>query len=110
MARFSPQLTLAYTVESLANLDKIWEWNAEHKSSAHADRYLAFLKTQTNKLLATNNPGRPVPERESYRYAILKRRSRGYGHVVIFEIDGQVLRVLRYFHTSQDWENQIAND
>lgn len=110
MARTPRELTLDYTPEALQDLDEIWEWNAGQRGKAHADRYISFLKSETARLAARRNPGRPVEKREGYRYETIRRRSQGYGHVAIFERLGSVLRVLRYFHTSQDWENKLPQD
>lgn len=110
MARHARRLTLEYTAESIADLDEIWEWNAERFGVDHANRYIAFLKIQCGKLTTTETPGRPVPTRDRYRYSIIKRRSKGHGHVAVFELAGRVLRLLRYFHTSQDWQSKLAEE
>jgi plasmid stabilization system protein ParE len=110
MARITPKLTIEYTVESIADLDKVWDWNAEQYDEAHASRYIEFLKKKVGKLVATNYPGKPVPTHESYRYEILKRRSRGHGHLAVFQIVGSILRILRFYHSSQDWQKKIAKD
>lgn len=109
MARDSRKLTLDYSTEALADLEVIWEWNAKQRSVADADRYVDFLKSATLKLTRSITPGQPIPTSTIYRYAILKRRRKGYGHVVVFTIEGQMLRVWRYYHTSQDWQTKLAD-
>ena len=51
-----------YTPEALANLDEIWDWNAERYGNVHADTYLEFLRNRTDRLSADHasgrNPGR----------------------------------------------------
>lgn len=91
MARFPSKLTLLYTPESLEDLAEIWQWNAEQKGEPHANRYVTFLRAQTEKLANIENAGRPVATRDGYRYVTIRRRTRGYGHVAIFEIDGDLL-------------------
>jgi plasmid stabilization system protein ParE len=110
MARGTRKLALNYSPESLADLDEIWEWNAKHHGFAHADRYVAALKSATLQLAQLSDPGLPVPTSPIYRCAILKRRRKGHGHVVAFTVENQTLYVWRYFHTSQDWQNKLADN
>ena len=107
MARVSRKLTVDFTPEALQDLVQIWEWNADHRGKEHASRYVYFLRSETAELAEQTNPGRVIPNRDTYRYATLRWSSQGHGHVVVFEILGAVLRVLRYFHTAQDWENKL---
>ena len=108
MARSPQRVIVEYTAEAVADLDQIWLWNAEHYSAQHAEAYISYLRSETTKLLQLPNPGRPVPSREVFRYSLLRHRRRGAGHLVVFTIDTKTLRVLRYFHTGQDWENAFA--
>lgn len=101
---------LEYTSEAIANLEVIWDWNAGQFGADHADRYVAFLKIQSDKLTVQVSPGRSVPTRDCYRYAVIKRRNKGHGHIVVFETEGTVLRLLRYFHTSRDWQTHLIED
>lgn len=96
-------LTLEFAAEALGDLDEIWDWNAMTWGSVHAHAYVAFLRSQTEKLTVFATPGKPVPTSGKYRYSTIKWKNRGHGHVVVFEIDGPILRVLRYFHTARDW-------
>jgi hypothetical protein len=32
---------------------------------------------------------------------------KGQGHVVVYELTGQILYVIDYFHTSEDWRNKF---
>ncbi len=108
MARIPSRLTVAFSARSRRDLGDIWEWNAERYGTEHADSYLSFLRRETHQLGSASHPGRPVESSPAYRYHVIRRRSRGYGHVAVFWIDGETLHVLRYFHTAQDWETQIA--
>ena len=84
MARSSRKLAIRYSPESLVDLDEIWEWNANQRGVVYANSYIASLKSATHKLTQISNPGMPVPKSSIYRCAILKRRRKGYGHVVAF--------------------------
>ena len=108
MAAEPRKLSVSLSNRALASLEEIWEWNAKTYSVEHADRYIEFLRTQTQDLATTYAVGRPVPTRPSYRYATIRRRRRkGHGHVVVYEIIGDSVYVLNYFHTAQDWQNTL---
>jgi plasmid stabilization system protein ParE len=98
-------LTLEYTPEALSDLNAIWDWNVGKYSTAHADRYIEFLLRQTERL-KSNFHGLPVPTRPDFKYVTIRRRSKGFGHVVVYEIADNRIIILRYFHTSQDWQNK----
>lgn len=105
MARTSRTLTLEYSAHALNDLDSIWTWNAKEKGISHADEYIAFLRAETLKLLSFPRSGRIVPTHNIYRYKLIKRRNKSHGHLVVFVVRKQVVKVLRYFHTSQNWQN-----
>lgn len=109
MARCSQRLALVYSPESLADLDEIWDWNARQHGVTHADAYIGFLTSATLRLMQFHTPGYPVPTSSVYRYAMLRRRSKGRGHVVAFTVENQTLFVLHYYHTSQDWQSQLSS-
>jgi plasmid stabilization system protein ParE len=100
-------LTIDYTPEALADLDAIWDWNAANDGNDHADRYIEFLQGQTERL-RSNVQGRPVPTRPDFRYLTIRRRRKGHSHIVVYELVENRIRILRYFHTSQDWQNNLA--
>jgi plasmid stabilization system protein ParE len=54
-------MTVDYTPEALANLDEIWDWNAEHYGWFHADSYVEFLRIRTDRLSTEHPGGKPVP-------------------------------------------------
>ena len=107
MARVPSRLTVVYSSQSLHDPGEIWDWNAEEYGVQHADNYVSFLRRQTFKLASSTNPGRQIESADHFRYHVIKRRSRGYGHVVVFSIGPENLFVLRYFHTAQDWETKL---
>lgn len=99
-------LTLEYTPGALADLEIIWDWNAYNYGNDHADRYLAFLQGQTERLRGTIQ-GRSVPTRPDFKYLTIRRRRKTHGHIVVYERIENRIRVLRYFRTSQDWQNDL---
>jgi plasmid stabilization system protein ParE len=108
MAAEPRRLSVALSVRALASLEDIWEWNAKTYGTGHADRYVEFLLTQTQNLAGTYAAGRPVPTRPAYRYVLIRRRRRkGHGHIVVYEVVRDSVYVLDYFHTAQDWQNAL---
>ena len=89
-------------------LHDIWRWNAERYTPAHADAYLAFLKQRILGLDRNCQRGQVVSHRLDLRYMLLRRRSRGHGHVAVYSFDDREVRVLHIFHTAQDWPARMA--
>jgi len=110
MARGPHKLTVQYTANSRRDLQEIWDWNAKVRGDRHAVGYIEFLRAETRKLASSANPGRLIESNPTLRYFTIKRRARGYGHIVVFWIDDEILHVLRYFHTSQDWERKLGGE
>ena len=110
LARKPHKLTVSYSPKAQASLDEIWDWNARHYGRDHAQRYIEFLQVETDKLVSAYLRGRRVPTRTEYRYITIKRRTRGYGHVAVYEIIGDAVEILDYFHTAQDWQNKLAEE
>jgi len=85
MAEKLRKLTVAYMSISLASLDVFWEWNAGVYGRHHADKYIGFLQAATDKLETDFPLGKSVPIRPGMRHRVLRRKPRGYGHVVVYE-------------------------
>lgn len=110
MARVPRKLIVSFSTASSRDLAEIWEWNANSRGERHANGYVNFLRAETRKLARFDSPGRVIPANPTLRYHTIKRRSSGYGHVVIFWIEEDILHVVRYFHTSQDWESKLGGN
>lgn len=101
------QVIIQYSPESLRTLDAIWLWNAEQHGGEHADQYIEFLRSETRRLLTSPVAALFVPTRPALKYFILKKRKRGHGHVVVFREVSGVFQLIDFFHTAQDWQNQL---
>jgi plasmid stabilization system protein ParE len=100
-----------YTPEALADLDVMWDWNARKYGNIHADGYSEFLRRETDRLNTEHTRGRAVPTASMLLYRVIQKKKKGRGHVVIYEVDADVLvRILRYFHTAQDWQNKLREE
>ena len=90
-------------------LDGIWEWNAERYGDDHAEGYVSFLRSEAYMLDREYADGKPVPGAPEVLYRTIRksRRKQSHGHVVIFQVIGKTVEVLRFYHTSQDWENRF---
>jgi plasmid stabilization system protein ParE len=105
MATSKPSLTVAVSPDAEHDLIEIWGDNVElYKDIDHADNYLAYLRTEINKL-ATNYPdGRAIEGFSDFRFVIARKRKGGQGHYIIFDVDEaqQLVTVLRIYHTRMD--------
>jgi len=110
MAEKAHELTVSLSLNAQTTLDQIWVWNAEHYGVDHADRYMAFLQAATDKLATEYRSGKPVPTRPAFSYIVIRRRRKGHGHLAVYEVVGDVVHVLDYFHTAQDWQTRIAEE
>lgn len=110
MAQVPNKLIVIFSGSSIRELAKIWEWNANSHGERHASTYVNFLRVETRKLARSESAGRVVAANPTLRYHTIKCRSGAYGHVMIFQIDGDILYILHYFHTSQDWENSLSDE
>lgn len=108
MASQTPKLTVVISDDARRTLDHIWSWNATHYDSDHAFRYISFLIDETEQLATTYLSGRPVPTNPNLRYVIIRRRRKGHGHLAVYELVGDRIHVLDYFHTAQDWTTVVA--
>jgi len=104
-------MTLDYTPEALIDLNVIWDWNAQQYGNVHADAYIEFLRRQTDRLDTEYGRGRIVRTASPLRYQLIRRRKKGHGHVVVYEVRaGNLVRILRYFHSARDWQTKLAAD
>jgi len=95
---------------ALANLDEIGDWNARAYGPHHAHRYVAFLRAETSKLATFYFAGKPVSTRPKLSYITIRRHSRGHGHIAVYELIGEVVYVLHYYHTAQDWQAKLKEE
>ena len=112
MRRKKKQLSLKLSREAELDLIEIHQWSRDQFGKRIADNYLNFLEEQTRQI-AWSFPNRtrsltPLGMRWTM---IKKNKSRqSAGHIVVLKVVGDTLVVVRYFHTSQDWESRLAND
>ena len=107
MAQRPRELTLQYSLLVKLRLAEIWRWNAERYGEDHATKYIGFLEQHTRALKLEYLRGRGVPGRPSYRYITIKKRVKGHGYVVVYQICETEIFIFYYFHTAQDWLGQL---
>jgi plasmid stabilization system protein ParE len=74
----------------------------------HAASYVDFLRTRTDRLSADFALGRPVPTNPRFLYRVIQKRTKRHGHIVVYEVtETELIRILRYFHTAQDWQKAL---
>jgi len=59
------------------------------------------------RLAGSPHLGLVVPEFPGLRRRLVKRRSRGHGHIVFYRVEGFRLEVIHIFHTAQDWQSKL---
>jgi plasmid stabilization system protein ParE len=91
-------------------LDEIGDWNARTYGPDHAHRYITFLTIETAKLSALYFTGRPVPTRPKLSYVTIRKRRRGHGHIAVYQLIGDVVYVLTYYHTAQNWQAKLREE
>jgi plasmid stabilization system protein ParE len=108
MASPEPALTTRISPTATAELADIWHWNAERYGPDHADRYTEFLRSAIRQLPARHKRALPVPGNAEFRYSVIRRGSKGHGHIAVFRVRKQLIEVLHVFHTAQDWHAKIV--
>jgi plasmid stabilization system protein ParE len=88
-------------------LDAIWDWNAAAHSREHAVSYLEFLLNHIEGLDVRHEQGNPVGRGTNLRYILIRRKSRGHGHVAVYRINAVTVDVLHDFHTAQNWQSKL---
>ena len=101
------RLFVAYSPVALQELDAIWDWNETTYGREHAARYVEFLERHIDALAENYVRGRTVESRPEFRYLLMRRKSKGHGHVAVYRISGQQINVLHVFHTAQDWQQDL---
>jgi plasmid stabilization system protein ParE len=110
MRRPKGRLPVIYADDALDEIDQIADWNEKTYNRAHARDYIRFLERHIEALAKDFAKGRPVSTRPDLRYIQIRKRSKAYGHVAVYIFDEQAVTVVHVFHTSQDWENRLAEE
>lgn len=103
----APALSIIYSKAAHRALDDIWTWNAKTYSGEHATDYIHFLQGRIATLATEHAAGKIVDADPTFRYVTMKRSSRGDGHVAVYRMKGKTVRILRIFHTKQDWQSKL---
>ncbi len=110
MAKGKGQLEVWFSDAAHIELHGIWTWNAVTFGSKRANDYLRFIYREVERLSRFPSMGREVPDYPGLRRVLIKRRSRGHGHILFFRIQGDRLEVAHIFHTSQDWQLRLEDE
>jgi len=110
MKKGSRILPVIYANNAIRELEVIADWNEKTYSRAHAKSYIAFLEQHIDALAKNHAKGRPVSSRPDLRYIEIRRKTGGYSHFAIYSVGDQAVNLLHVFHSSQDWENKLAEE
>jgi plasmid stabilization system protein ParE len=103
-------LPVIYSHPAQKDLDLIADWNEQTYGRERAKQYIAFLRQNIDALAINFEKGRQLEFRPSLRYSLIQRRRGGYGHVVVYSIEGKTVIVANIFHSSQNWQAKLANE
>jgi len=108
----APELRLTVVVSPTAagELADIWQWNADRYGEPHADQYLAFLRGVIQQLPQLYVRGRAVTGLPQFRYLLIRRGSKGHGHIAVFRIVEAQIDVVHVFHSAQDWQGRLSSE
>jgi plasmid stabilization system protein ParE len=109
MARRKRALKLEFTATAQADLLAIWDWNASQYGEAHADKYIETLFAAARRLCRSPESGMPIAEFIGLRRYLVKKRSKGHGHFIIYREEGEQLQVLHLYHSAQDWRRKLTD-
>ena len=100
-------MNVVYAPVALNELDEVWDWNARRYDASHATGYLRFLREGIANLSHEHGNGKVVEANPALRHITLRRRLKADGHVVVYRVESQAVRVLHVFHTKQDWQKGL---
>jgi len=104
------RLTVVYARSALKQLDEIWDWNRQRYGAGHADQYLEFLRRHIDALDSEHRRGKQVSSRPELSYILIRRKSRGHGHIAVYQVDVGQVNVLHVFHSAQNWQARLADE
>ncbi|MEQ1932482.1 MAG: type II toxin-antitoxin system RelE/ParE family toxin [Fimbriimonadaceae bacterium] len=112
MATGKPSLRVTVSAAVSVALKQIWWYDASHRGLSQANRYEMFLRKRIGLLATDYDRGRPVGADPNLRYQVLKLRSKGDGHVIVYRVDllAKEVDLLHIFHTKQDWREKLDNE
>jgi len=98
---------LEFTSKAEIDLLEIWVYNADRYGIDHAEMYRTFLLTEMFALTKRPLAGKTVDDFPHLRYLIMRRRAGSHGHVAYYEVDEDVVRIMRVLHTSMDVSGRL---
>lgn len=109
MASEPRALNVVLSSRAINDLNAVWEWNAAKYGEDHADKYFSFLLEGVATLTHAYQEGRAVGVDPTIRYIVLKMRTRGHGHLAVYQVSDLRVEVLHIFHTAQDWRREVTD-
>ena len=103
-------LPVIYSGIALQELDEIALWNQSTYSLAHARSYIDFLLNNIDSIGQDPELGGAFAPRPELRYLHIRRGSRGYGHVVVYTVGSEAVRILHIFHSAQNWQVRLEGE
>ncbi len=105
-----PDKKIVISPTAIDELDKIWQWNAEHNGASRANAYTRTLDHVIGELSQGYTRGGRVGSASELKYVLVRRKGKGHRHVVVYRIEADIVNVLHVFHTAQDWQARSLED
>lgn len=100
-------MRIRFRPAALVDLDKIYDSTVERWSLKQADNYHAQLMAAVDRLLANPRSGHVYASLDSN----IKYRSISSGrHLVFYQIDGEIIDIIRILHDRMDLRSKLADD
>jgi plasmid stabilization system protein ParE len=99
-------MKIIITPTAYQDLEEIWRWNAKNYDKLHADEYLAFLNQGIDGLVSFHSRGIRLRKQSDLQYFLLRRKSSGHGHIVVYRCTANEIIVKHLFHTAEDWQSK----
>ena len=102
-----PALSVFYARKFLKELEVIANWNERTYGPKRAKRYIEFLNKAISELGIHHGKGTCVESHPEFQYVLVRRGSRGHGHIVVYQVAETSVTVLQIFHSAEDWERKL---
>lgn len=103
-------MTVVYSAEASRDLDEVFAYNQRRYDVGHAVDYVLFLENRIDGLIGEPEAGPPIEGIPDCRALTIRRKPRGHGHIAIYRVEDDVIRVLHIFHTAQDVAGRLLNE
>jgi len=104
------KIPIQYSRQAIFEIDKIWSWNEKTYDSIHASAYVRFLLREAERLCRKKDAGQPIEGFPHWRQLFVRQSNKGHGYVVVFRKAEQLIEILHFYHSAQDWQQRLLDE